>query len=65
MKKIVIDSYPISVPYVGLGEFCRQVGERLGKLAPELRSRYGIELYFVVPPKFKGYFGYFRFGSRR
>ena len=57
MKKIVIDSYPISVPYVGLGEFCRQVGERLGKLAPELRSRYGIELYFVVPPKFKGYFG--------
>lgn len=57
MKKIIIDVYPISTPYVGLGEFCRQIGERLGKRAAGLRSRFGIEFYFVLPPKFKGCFG--------
>lgn len=57
LKKIVIDSYPITTPYVGVGEFCRQVGKRLSKRAYELRSQYGIELYFILPPKFKGYFG--------
>lgn len=57
MKKIVIDSFPISTPYMGFGEFCRQLGERLSKQAAELRARYGIELYFIVPPHSKGCFG--------
>lgn len=57
LKKIVIDSYPITTPYVGVGEFCRQIGKRLSKRALELRSQYGIEIYFILPPKFKGYFG--------
>lgn len=57
MKKIVIDSFPISTPYVGLGEFCRQIGERLGKRAKELKEKYNIELYFIVPPQCKGCFG--------
>lgn len=57
MKRIVIDSYPISVPHSGLGEFCIQIGRVLSKLAPELQSKYGIELYFILPPKFEGFFG--------
>ena len=57
MKRIVIDFYPVSLPYVGFGEFCRQIGERLGKRAAELRSRHGIELFFILPPKFRGCFG--------
>lgn len=57
MRKIVIDSFPISNPYMGFGEFCRQLGERLGACASELRSRYGIELYFIVPSQSKGCFG--------
>ena len=57
MKKIVIDSFPISTPYMGFGEFCRQLGERLSKQAAELRARHGIEFYFIVPPGSKGCFG--------
>lgn len=57
MKRIIIDTYPIATPYVGLGEFCRQIGKRLGKHADTLRTRHGIELYFILPPQFKGCFG--------
>ena len=57
MRRIIIDAYPISTPYVGLGEFCKQLGERLGKHAAELYSRYDIELYFILPPQYKGCFG--------
>ena len=56
-KKIVIDVYPISTPYVGVGEFCRQLGEHLAKHATMLRTRYGLEFYFLLPPQFKGCFG--------
>lgn len=57
MKRIVIESYTINSPYVGLGEFCKQLGNGLAKQAPMLRSNYGIELYFIVPPQYKGCFG--------
>lgn len=56
-KKIVIDAYPIASPYEGLGVFCKQIGERLGMRASELRSRYNIGLYFILPPECKGCFG--------
>lgn len=56
-RRIVIECYPIATPFVGLGEFCRQIGERLGRRAAELKSRQGVELYFIVPPKFRGCFG--------
>ena len=56
-KKIVIDAYPIASPYEGLGVFCKQIGERLGMRAAELRSRYNIGLYFILPPECKGCFG--------
>ena len=56
-KKILIDVYPVSTPFVGVGEFCRQLGERLARRAAELRARHGVELYFMLPPRFKGCFG--------
>ena len=57
MRKIIIETYPITTPYVGLGEFCKQIGERLSKRANELRSLYDIELCFIVPPRFNGCYG--------
>lgn len=57
MKRIVIESYALTTPYVGVGEFCNQLGNRLGKRASELRSQHGIELYFITPPQFRGCFG--------
>lgn len=58
MKRIVIEAYAIATPYVGVGEFCRQLGNGLSKQAPLLRERYGIEIYFIVPPSFRGCFGH-------
>lgn len=57
MRKIVIDSYPVSTPYTGLGEFCIQIGKRLSKRAQELRLKHDIELYFMLPPEYQGCFG--------
>lgn len=57
MKRIVIEAYAIATPYVGVGEFCKQLGNELGKQAILLRERYGIELYFIVPPSYRGCFG--------
>lgn len=57
-KRIAIDSYPISTPYVGLGEFCKQICTRLSERAEELRKQHSIELYFIVPPRFKGCYGH-------
>ncbi len=57
MKRIVIEAYAIATPYVGVGEFCKQLGNELGKQAVLLRERYGIELYFIVPPSFRKCFG--------
>ncbi len=41
----------------GLGEFCRQLGERLAAQAPALRERHGIELVFHLREAFQGCFG--------
>ncbi len=57
MRRIVIDSYPVSTPYTGLGEFCIQICKRLSKRAKELRQKYNIELYFMLPPQYTGCFG--------
>ena len=57
MKKIIIDAYPVATPYVGLGEYCRRLGEGLNEHAEELRSEHKTEISFFVPPKFKGCFG--------
>ena len=57
MKRIVIEAYAITTPYVGVGEFCKQLGNELGKQAALLRERYEIEIYFITPPSFRGCFG--------
>lgn len=58
MKRIVIEAYAITTPYVGVGEFCKQLGNGLGKQAALLREQHGIEIYFIVPPSFRGCFGH-------
>lgn len=57
MKKIVFEAYALSTPYVGVGEFCRQLGTRIGQRAADLRNRYGIEFHFILPPRWEGCFG--------
>lgn len=57
MKRIVIEAYAIATPYVGVGEFCKQLGKELGKQAKLLRERYGIDFFFIIPPSFRGCFG--------
>ncbi len=57
MKHIVFEAYALLHPYVGVGEFCRQLGSRLGKRAAELRDRHGIEFSFILPPRLQGCFG--------
>lgn len=57
MKKIVIDMYPVSTPFVGLGEFCRHLGDRISNRADELYRDHNIEIYFLLPPAYKGCFG--------
>ena len=57
MKRIIIESYAIRNPYVGLGEFCMKLGRHIAAHAEELRTQHQIELYFIVPPKYKGCFG--------
>lgn len=57
MKRIVIEAYAIATPYVGVGEFCKQLGKELGKQAKLLRERYGVDFVFIIPPSFRGCFG--------
>lgn len=57
MKRIIIESYAIRNPYVGLGEFCSKLGQHIARHAGELREKHQVEIYFIVPPKFKGCFG--------
>lgn len=57
MKRIVIEAYAITTPYVGVGEFCKRLGEGLANQAVRLREHYGIEFYFIVPPSYRGCFG--------
>lgn len=57
MIKIAIETYPIAAPHTGLGEYCMQIGKRLNEQADYLRSKYNIELFFILPPKYKGIYG--------
>lgn len=57
MYKIYIEVYAISHPYVGIGEFCLNLGRHLASHACELREKYGIELYFIIPEGREGVFG--------
>lgn len=57
MKHIVFEAYAMTTPYVGVGEFCRQLGSRLGQQAAALRDNHGVELHFIVPPRLRGCFG--------
>ena len=57
LYRIVIDVYDIRNRNVGLGEFSWQLATHLAERASDLRDRYGLLLYFVVPPGYKGCFG--------
>lgn len=57
MRKIVVETSIISNPYVGVGEFCLNLGEHLAKKANELKEKYDVELYFIVPKGKIGCFG--------
>lgn len=57
MRRIVIETYAIIHSYVGIGEFCTRLGHGLAEKAAFLRAKYGIELYFIVPPEYRGCFG--------
>ena len=56
-KNIYIESYAISNPYVGLGEFCMNLCSHLAKHAKDLKENYGIELYYIVPRGCAGVYG--------
>lgn len=49
ISKIAIDLHKIDEPYTGLGEYAYQFGLHLSRLAPWMKERYGIEIYFFVP----------------
>ncbi len=42
---------------IGLGEFENSIATRLSKRAPELKNKYGIQLYFIVKPCQFGAYG--------
>ena len=54
---IFIEVFAISHPYVGVGEFCLNLAAHLAGHAQELRNRYGVELYFIVPEGKEGVWG--------
>ncbi len=53
---IFIEVYTIKRPYVGVGEFCLNLGRHLAQKA-QLLKECGIELYFIVPKGQEGVFG--------
>lgn len=57
MKKIYVEAYALRTPYVGVGEFCKNLCAGLARRAAELKNQHGIELYFVVPQNWHGAFG--------
>lgn len=57
VKKIAVYLFDVRNRNVGLGEFTFQLGKALALRAPELKSKYGIELCLIVPKKFVGCFG--------
>lgn len=63
--KIAIYLYDIKNRNVGLGEFAYQLGSYISKRAKELREKYNIVMYFIVPVGYVGCFGddveYFEF----
>ncbi len=57
-KRILVDLFLLKNRFVGLGEFCAQLGSGLAKKAADLKQKHDVELYFLVEKKFKGCFGY-------
>ncbi len=55
--RIYVETYAVRNPYVGVGEFCMNLGHYLAKHAELLRNQYGITLHFIVPRGHKGIFG--------
>ncbi len=49
MKKVGIYLFDTRNPHVGLGEFEHHLALGLSKRAGELKEKYGIELYFILP----------------
>ena len=54
---IYIEVYSITHPYVGIGEFCLNLGKQLAQRATELKEKYDINLTFIVPKGYEGTFG--------
>ena len=54
---IYIEAYSITHPYVGIGEFCLNLGQQLAQRATELKEKYDINLTFIVPKGYEGTFG--------
>ncbi len=54
---ICIEVYAIRNLYVGVGEFCMNLGLNIAKKARYLNQKYGIELCFIVPWGYSGVFG--------
>ncbi|MBO5580772.1 MAG: glycosyltransferase family 4 protein [Prevotella sp.] len=53
---VFIEVYTIKHPYVGVGEFCLNLGRHLALRAKDLRTS-GIQLVFIVPRGKEGIFG--------
>ena len=54
---IYIEVYSITHPYVGIGEFCMNLGQNLANRAKYLKEKYDITLVFIVPKGHEGVFG--------
>lgn len=55
--RIAVDCYEVCHPASGFGEYTLAVAERLARRAPELKKKYGIEFWFLVPDGYVGIFG--------
>lgn len=56
-RKIAIYLYDIRNRNVGLGEYAYQLGSNIASHADEIKKKYNIEFYFIVPKSFVGCFG--------